>query len=180
MRCCFLLKNYKRRPTQLDPYVREFYIHGESALFTRLSRIWVFWSAQSLFVASCIFFPFYLWICWVLFFAGCFRCCCCCWCERCRHRHLYNFDFGKRLVGADFVWLSTKFFGLGCNRRMYAVCVVEIIVLQLQPHTYVDRLVHSPRKRNETYRQIKWMRQKERESASERDGTVEGKGVWEK
>lgn len=31
--------------------------------------------------------------------------------RRCRRRHLYNFDFGKRPVGADIVWLSTIFFG---------------------------------------------------------------------
>lgn len=71
----------------------------------------------------------WIWICWlrVFFFRRRRRrrrrrqCCCC------RHRHLYNFEFGKRPVGADFVWLSTKFFGLVCCNRCVCVCMLSTL-----------------------------------------------------
>lgn len=154
------LKNYKRRPTQLNPYAREFYIHGASALFTHSSRIWVFLKrTKSFLVVGCIFFPFYF--CWVRFFPL---------------DVVVAVVIGVVVVFVVVVvvvvvvvtiiciililgrdqWRQTlsgcqPHFSVLCvaHRYMYVVYVVEIIVLQLQPHTYVDSLVHSPRKRNE-------------------------------
>lgn len=57
-------------------------------------------------------------------------------------RHLYNFDFGKRPVGADIVWLSTIFFGFVLQSRY--VYVVEIVVHCNFNRTYADRHTHSP------------------------------------
>lgn len=54
-----------------------------------------------------------------------------------RRRHLYNFDFGKRPVGADIVWLSTIFFGFVLQSRY--VYVVEIVVHCNFNRTYADR-----------------------------------------
>lgn len=123
-------KNYKQRPTELNPYANSAHIHGEHivqlfALYLDVLSVQslstLAASLPTLFLAFLFLFPLSRCVRRVsllLDFPFLFVRCVFFLLFGRRRRHLYNFDFGKRPVGADIVWLSTIFFSFVLQSAM--------------------------------------------------------------